>query len=331
MRQRLRMGEAARPALQKRPLSSPARSAGQPMLSRALQRALGNLTLRRLLQRPSRLRAAGLRSALSAPGGLRIFRDLARELPGRRAEPVPLAEAEVDAAIAFNTARYSTSSVREIQDIVGAPVTGVVDEETVHMIVEMQADARLAPDGKVGLQTLRVIVLEMIAAGRRNAPILLIIDGHNLSMAGLASIRFDATVTGDNALTSGPIPGNSTVRIGPPAFTQGYEGLVHTIAHELEHVRQRRAGIANQDEREFLAEAIEIMSVGMLQENFAGLMDDAGRALIRFNNLPAADQARLHGRFVQVRAQVRRRFDATPAAARTAAHQATMTGLDAVP
>ena len=67
MRQRLRMGEAARPALQKRPLSSAARSAGQPMLSRALQRALGNVTLRRLLQRPSRLRAAGLRSALSAP------------------------------------------------------------------------------------------------------------------------------------------------------------------------------------------------------------------------------------------------------------------------
>src|SRR5690606_16262697 len=108
------------------------------------------------------------------------------------------------------------------------------------------------------------------AVGQRNTAIWLIIDGHNLPTRGLTSIRYDPTLNDSNAETAGPIPGNSTVRIGPPGFAQGYAGLVHTIAHELEHVRQRREGIANQNLREFLAEAIEIMSVGMLQESLAG-------------------------------------------------------------
>jgi hypothetical protein len=104
---------------------------------------------------------------------------------------------------------------------------------------------------------------------------------------------------------------------------------VHSIAHELEHVRQRRAGIANQDVREFLAEAVEIMSRGMLQERLAGFMDDAGRALFHFNNLPAADRTRLAARFTEVRDQVRRGFNAASAGDQ-ATHQALMDGYNAV-
>lgn len=150
-----------------------------------------------------------------------------------------------------------------------------------------------------------------------------------MSTRGLDSIQFDASLAGVNASTAGPIPGNSTVRIGPAAFAQGYAGLVHTIAHELEHVRQRRAGIANQNLREFLAEAIEIMSVGMFRESLAGFMDDAGRALFHWNSLPVAEQRANRDRFIQVRDRVRERFNAASAADR-ATHQATMNGYNAV-
>jgi hypothetical protein len=147
--------------------------------------------------------------------------------------------------------------------------------------------------------------------------------------AGLANIRYDPGLTDANAQTTGPIPGNSRVRIGPPAFAQGYEGLVHTIRHELEHVQQRRAGMIRQPLREFLAEAIEIMSAGMLPENLAGVMDDAGRALHFWRLLSAAEQRANWGRFDVVRNRLSERFNAAPAA-RRATHQALMNDYGAV-
>jgi hypothetical protein len=261
----------------------------------------------------------------AAPG---IQRDLARRPPGRAGAYVPLTAVEVQDAIAFNNGRFSTRSIRRIQDIVGAPVTGIMDADSIHMICEWQADFRLTVDGKIGRYTLRPIVQELIAEGQRNGAIWLIIDGHNMSTRGLTSIRYDSTVAA-NASTSGPIPGNSTVRIGPSGFSQGYAGLVHTIAHELEHVRQRRAGILNQNIREFLAEAVEITSRGMILESIGGMMDDARRALHHWNLIPAVDQATHWARFEQVRNEVRRRFNAASAATQ-ATHQATMDAYNAV-
>ena len=63
------------------------------------------------------------------------------------------------------------------------------------------------------------------AAGERDAAIRLIIDFHRFNEDGLLDIAFDATVTANNAETgSAQIPGPTTIRIGPSAFTQGYEG-----------------------------------------------------------------------------------------------------------
>jgi len=258
-----------------------------------------------------------------------VRRDLAREPPGRLAEPATLTEAQANEAIAYNTRRFSQTSIRLMQDIVGVEPTGVMDAETVRAIVAWQADFRLSEDGKIGLRTLRTIAQEMVAERMRSAVIRLIIDGHNLPTRGLTSIRYDASLTPDNAVTSGPIPGDSTVVVGPNAFAQGYEGLVHTIAHELEHVRQRREGIQRQPIREFLAEALEIMSAGMLAEGLAGLMDDAAR-MLRFWNLMTADEQRTHwGRFTQARNRVRQRFN-NASAARRATHQGAMDNLNAV-
>ena len=105
---------------------------------------------------------------------------------------------------------------------------------------------------KVGEQTLRVMVQQLNVANQQNSAIRLIIDFFNLSEHNaLLDIAFDPTLLTANATTGGDIPGPSEIRIGPSAFAQGFEGLVHTIAHELDHVRQRREGIPNQDEREF--------------------------------------------------------------------------------
>ena len=159
-------------------------------------------------------------------------------------------------------------------------------------------------DGKVGRQTLRELVRRLDAAGERDAAIRLIIDFHRFNEDGLLDIAFDATVTTSNAETgSAQIPGPTTIRIGPSAFTQGYEGLVHTIAHELEHTRQRRVGVQNRNLREFLGERIEIISANMEEENFAGFVDDAGRALSEFNAMPAALRRENFGRFGEVRAR----------------------------
>jgi hypothetical protein len=257
-----------------------------------------------------------------------LQRELTRQPPGRTAEPPQLTEQQVQDAIAFNNGRYAESTIRHIQDIVGAPVTGVVDEETIHMIVEFQADFRLADtDGKVGMNTLRPIVEEYIRLGHHTVPIWMIIDGHNLNTRG-ADVRFGTpTNAADNAETDTT---TGAVTIGPNAFAQGYPGLVHTIAHELEHVRQVRAGEANiQTTGQFLAEAVEIMSVGMIPEGLAGFMNDAGNAVAFWNAMPVGDRRTHWARFQQVRNRVTERFNRL-SAAQQATHQATMDAFNAV-
>jgi hypothetical protein len=257
-----------------------------------------------------------------------ISRELIRRPPGRIAPPSALTDDQVKDAIAYNSRRYAAGIVRILQDVVGAPVTGVVDEETIHFVTEWQADFRLPVDGKIGLGTLRPIVRELVAGRQHNTAIWLIIDGHDLPTRGLTSIRFDATLAGSNARTSGPIPGNSRVRIAPQAFARGYEALVHTIAHELEHVRQRRAGIASPEVREFLSELVEIRSVGMLPESFANFMSDASRMLRHWNQMTPAQRTTHRQRFIDIRAVIRGRFNRVSAAQR-AAHQNTMNTINA--
>ncbi|NOR73998.1 MAG: DUF4157 domain-containing protein [Draconibacterium sp.] len=257
-----------------------------------------------------------------------IQRDLARTPPGRTQTPPTLTPAEIADAVTFNNNRYWTRHVRIIQDIIGVTVTGTFSLSDITAIVEWQSDFRIATDGKIGKRSLKTIILEMMAEGfGRNRIIWMIVDGHNMPRRGLTSLTYDSSV-GSNAVTSGPIPGNSTVRIGPSGFSQGYNGLVHTIRHELEHVQQRRSGMANQDLREFLAESIEIMSSGMLWEGLAGFMDDARRAFRRWSNLSDAEKRTNWNRFVQVRNRIEYRYDRASATQRTT-HNATMTSYNA--
>jgi hypothetical protein len=235
------------------------------------------------------------------------------------------------AASQFNRARFTDArSVRAIQGLIGAAPDGLFGPDTAERVAAFQHANGLTVDGKVGEQTLRVMVAQLNARSEQNAAIRLIIDFFNLSEhAALLDIAFDPNLTTANAQTSGDIPGPSLVRIGPPAFAQPFEGLVHTIAHELEHVRQRREGILNQDVREFLGEAIEILSVGMPEEDVAGFFDDARRALFHWNRLPVAEQRARFARFEQVRNQVRRRF-AAASVLEQVIHAPTALGYNAV-
>ena len=233
-------------------------------------------------------------------------------VPAAGPRPDHLNGAQEIAASNFNFAKFNDlRSVMAIQGLVGSAPDGKFGSDTAERIAEFQQTNGLTADGKVGEQTLRVMVQQLNVANQQNAAIRLIIDFFNLSEHNaLLDIAFDPTLLTANATTGGDIPGPSEIRIGPSAFAQGFEGLVHTIAHELDHVRQRREGIPNQDEREFLGESVEILSIGTPEENDAGFFDDAGRAIFHWNRLPAADQRRLFSRFTLVRNKVRQRFNA---------------------
>jgi peptidoglycan hydrolase-like protein with peptidoglycan-binding domain len=229
--------------------------------------------------------------------------------------PAILNRARERAATAFNRTKFrDRRSVLAIQGLVGTGFDARWGPDTVQRIAQLQQDAGITADGKIGRGTMRQIVTQLDANGDRNGAIRVIVDFFRLDPNGLMDISFDATVASNAETGSAQIPGPTTIRVGPAAFTQGFEGLVHTIAHEFEHVRQRRVGIQSRDIREFLGERIEILSRGMDEEDFAGFVDDAGRAMNHFDNMTAAEQRTVWTRFVEMRRKVRQRFRSAPPA-----------------
>ena len=237
--------------------------------------------------------------------------------PGAAPGPVPavLTAAQAKAAVAFDVSHLrDRRSVVAVQSLVGNATTGVWDADTVQRVAQLQQTAGgLTVDGKIGQQTMREIGNQLEAAGQRNSLLRLIVDFFKLDENGLLDVSFDPTVASNAETGSFAIPGPTTVRVGPSGFTQGYEGLVHTVAHEYEHVRQRRVGIQSRNIREFLGERIEILSKGMLEEDMAGFADDAARALTHFNAMTVAEQRAEWGHFTEVRNKVRQRFRAASA------------------
>ncbi len=251
--------------------------------------------------------------------------------PATGPKPTLLSSAKETDAINYNRVKYKDSrSVRAIQGLVGATPDGKFGSDTVERVAEFQSTNGISIDGKVGEETLRVIVNQLNAANQQDTAIRLIMDFYNMNTFGaLIEIFFDPTLTGANAETpSKDIPGPDIVRVGPSAFTQGYAGLVHTIAHELEHVRQNKLGIADIPLSEFLGESIEIISKDMPDEDVAGFFDDAGRAMDNWDLMNLSDQKKNWIRFLSVRNAVRRRF-AAATAAEQAIHLVLMTRYNA--
>jgi peptidoglycan hydrolase-like protein with peptidoglycan-binding domain len=241
--------------------------------------------------------------------------------------PTHLNNAEELAAIRFNRGRFQDRrAVLAFQGIVGTGLDGIIGRDTVERIAEFQNANGLTVDGKIGQdETLPAMVNQLIAAANQNAAIRMIVDFFDIRDDGnLLDVRFDPTVAA-NAATDFRPNEPVRVRIGPGGLAQPFAGIVHTIAHEFEHVRRLKEGIAPAATHEFLGEAIEILSVGMPEEDLeavapgapgfiAGFADDAGRALVNWNAMPLADRQRFRGRFIAVRQRVRDRVAAgTPA------------------
>ncbi|WP_310682884.1 DUF4157 domain-containing protein [Aliifodinibius sp. S!AR15-10] len=245
--------------------------------------------------------------------------------------PTHLNAAEEQAAIRYNQSKYTTGkAIRGMQGLVGTPADGIFGQDTVERIADYQHGHGLTVDGMTGEDTLRQMVADLDARMQQNVAIHLIMDFYNMStFDALLDISYDHNLTTSNASTGGIIPGPSTVRIGRPGFSRGFEALVHTIAHELEHVRQRKEGILNRNVREFLGEAIEIISENMPEENVAGFFSDARRALRHWNSMPVAEQRTHWARFEEVRNQVRRRHGLATAAEQ-ATHQPTLDAYNAI-
>jgi peptidoglycan hydrolase-like protein with peptidoglycan-binding domain len=237
-------------------------------------------------------------------------------------------------AIRYNRRRFSDArSVRAIQGHVGTDPDGIWGPDTVQRVAQAQDNGRIGIDGMVGPQTLQLFTTQLIATGQQNAAIRMIVDFYNFRDDGnLLTVYYDPTVAA--AASTDYRPDEPVrVRVGPTGLAQPFAGIVHTIAHEYEHVRRLREGIVPAATHEFLGEAIEILSVGMPEEDLEslppgapgyvpGFANDAQRALANWNNMLLADRMRFRARFIAVRNMVQNRI-----VAGTPAQQALHAGL----
>lgn len=100
----------------------------------------------------------------SGSGGTLLQRDLALEPTNPHPQEINLTAEQIRDAINFNRRRYDAENTRLIQDVVGAPQTGIFDEETIRLIAHYQEDFGLTPvDGKVGPDTFDQLTAELQA------------------------------------------------------------------------------------------------------------------------------------------------------------------------
>jgi len=277
------------------------------------------------------------------PGGLRVINlsdfafgsalILRNTIQGELARPAPavvgpilvpnrLSASDVRKAISYTRRKYTDErSIRAIQGLTGATATGIIDAQTVQFIAEAQSLAGLTIDGKVGDETTEEFYDQIVANGNFNSAIRLLIDYYNLvDDDNLLQIFFDPTVAALAATDNRP---NEPVRIrvGPSGMTLPFAGAVLNIAHELEHVKLLKQGLADVPTHEFLAESVEILSVNLPDDtldpqnaNHDAFIDDATRCIINWNAMPVNNQRKFRRKFFAVRREVLRRIDGgTPA------------------
>lgn len=104
------------------------------------------------------------RATQSAPAKGAVQRDFPLEETTPEAAEVELTDAQVQEAIQFNTRRYDAASIRLIQDSAGSEVTGVMDEDTVRMVADLQRGFGLTQDGKIGEDTFDLITRSKAAS-----------------------------------------------------------------------------------------------------------------------------------------------------------------------
>jgi hypothetical protein len=260
-----------------------------------------------------------------AQGDSPLRRDLALTPPGRTAEPPEMTDGEKSSAAQFNNQKFNSTNREWLLDIVGTAGRASFTQENIEDVRGFQADWRRSPDGKIGKSSLEPFGRETIAEGYRTRAIRLVVDGHNFGLKNVSRLFYDHTYTANNAITQAVTWGHkSTIKVGKPGVDQGYRGLVHTIAHEVDHANVFAGGAVSEPRFEFQGECVEIISSNMLRENIAGMMSDASRAWTKWQGMTTADKQAMWAMFQNARDVITRRYDAL-SAARQAPHTALVT------
>jgi hypothetical protein len=152
-----------------------------------------------------------------------------------------------------------------------------------------------------------------------------VISAYAISTRGLRQMRFQRGLDPTANAHAVPVPEDprqTDILFDEKAFTRGFAPFVHTVAHELEHVRQNLMGLdsaTNQPLKEFQAHVASILQVQVVEgpagRGFLGAQAKPGprpptlppqppeelsrvaeKALEYFSAMPAADQKNIKNR-----------------------------------
>ncbi len=207
-------------------------------------------------------------------------------------------------------------SVMIIQGLLTAPVDGVWSAELVQRVAGFQQLNGIPANGLIEDKlTLPAMVERLKSAGDNDAILRLIVDFYDFAENGnLISVYFDPTMGTGKVAFAGvrrDAEQAGSIQVGPEGMNQPFEGIVHTLAHEMEHIRQLTGGPAASATREFLAHSIGVMAEGIPEEAIEdhdqmtnprrpfGFANNARRTVNEWNKMPAADQQQHRDRFLQ--------------------------------
>ena len=272
----------------------------------------------------------------------RILRDtikaqlLTRPPRAAAAGPVPAVLDPADATLASIVDQVALSEAHSVQALsvaVGGPRVTAWSEDLVQRLAAFQIAGGLPGDGFVDLPTLELLVNSMKTTGDNNGAVRLIVDFFDFDdMDSLIAIYFDPneTANAETVFLDRTNPNQpSAIQVGPDGMAQSFAGLVHTIEHEYNHVRLLRQGEGDVPTHEFLSEMVELTSTITPQEDIAGFMEDADRAVVNWNRMSQERQIRHRDRFLEGRAEVRRRHAAASPADQLT-HQSVLDDWNAV-
>ena len=159
------------------------------------------------------------------------------------------------------------------------------------------------------------MVARLKSNNENDAILRLIVDFYDFAENGnLISVYFDPTMGTGKVAFAGvrrDAEQAGSIQVGPEGMNQPFEGIVHTLAHEMEHIRQLTGGPAASATREFLAHSIGVMAEGIPEEEIEdhdqmtnprrpfGFANNARRTVNEWNKMPAADQQQHRDRFLQ--------------------------------
>ncbi len=289
---------------------------------------------------PSGLRVIKLGAAAFQTS--RILRDTIRAQlltrPPREAAagPVPAILDPLDATLTMTIDAVALShphSIQAVSVVVGGPRVTAWSEDLVQRVAAFQIAAGLPGNGLINLATLEALVNSLKVTGDNNGAVRVIVDFFAFDdLDNLITIYFDPneTANAETVFLDPAAPNQpSSIQVGPGGMGQSFAGLVHTIEHEYNHVRLLRQGEGDVPTHEFLSEMVELTSTLTPQEDIAGFMNDADRAVVNWNRMSGERQIRHRDRFLEGRTEVRRRH-AAASAADQATHQSVLDDWNAV-